>query len=253
MGLGYHPPVRYPVALVLAASLGCAAENPPPKTGDAPKAEAKASAAAKPDATEAPAKADPSLKRWSFDEGAAGSIPEGFRLLETASTSTPATWGLMEDESAPSGGKGFGVLETKNAGQTYNVALAPDFEATDVELNVSVKATTGEQDQGGGVVFRAKDARDYYIARWNPLEKNVKFYVVVAQQRTALVAADIDLDPSQWHTMRVIVEGKRMELFMNEASVLVAEDETLTGPGAIGLWTKADAATWFDDLTAQTL
>jgi hypothetical protein len=242
--------VRYPVALVLAASIGCAAENPPPQTGA--KAEAQTDpkpAEVKPSPAENPAQPDASLKRWSFDAGEAGSIPDGFRVLETAAAGTPATWGVMEDKSAPSGGKGFGVLATKNKGQTYNVALAPGFEGTDVELTVSVKATTGEQDQGGGVVFRAKDAKDYYIARWNPLEKNVRFYVVVAEQRSAFKAADVDLDPSQWHTMRVIVEGKRMELFMNDTSVLVAEDETLTGPGAVGLWTKA----WFDDLTAQTL
>lgn len=244
--------MRYAVALVLVASIGCAAENPPPKTGA--KADHTGAKTPSEPATEAaPANPTPSLRRWSFDAGAAGSIPDGFRVLETASKNTPATWGVMEDKSAPSGGKGFGVLETANEGQTYNVALAPQFEAADVELTVSVKATTGEQDQGGGVVFRAKDARDYYIARWNPLEKNVKFYVVVAEQRTTIKVADVDLDPSQWHTLRVIVEGKRMELFMNETSVLIAEDETLTGPGAVGLWTKADAATWFDDLTAQTL
>lgn len=251
--MGYHPRVRYPVALLLAASIGCAAENPPPKTGAKAEAKPDAKAPPEPASEETPAKPDASLKRWSFDAGAAGSIPEGFRVLETASKGTPATWGVVEDKSAPSGGKGFGVLQTENKGQTYNVALAPEFEAADVELNVSVKATTGEQDQGGGVAFRAKDASDYYIARWNPLEKNVKFYVVVAEQRTTIEIADVDLDPSQWHTLRVIVEGKRMEMFMNDTSVLVTEDETLTGPGAVGLWTKADAATWFDDFTAQTL
>ena len=197
--------------------------------------------------------ADPSLTRWSFDEGAPGSVPSGFELLETASTGTPATWGVVEDAAAPSGGKGFGVLETLNHGQTYNVALAPGVEASDVELTVSVKADAGEQDQGGGLVWRARGASDYYIARWNPLEKNVRFYVVVNEQRSAFKAADVDLDPTQWHTMRVIAEGKRMELFMDETSVLVAEDETLTEPGRVGLWTKADAATWFDDLTAQVL
>ncbi|MCR9160887.1 MAG: hypothetical protein ACE37F_10670 [Nannocystaceae bacterium] len=243
--------MRYPIALIFAGSLGCAAENPPPKTG--------ADASAEPQPRPSPAQAGPSraptdpLRRWSFDAGPAGSIPAGFRVLETASKGTLATWGVVDDASAPSGGKAFGVVETKNSGQTYNLALAPNFEATDVELTVSVKATTGKQDQGGGLAFRANGARDYYIARWNPLEKNVKFYVVTAQQRTALVAADIDLDPAVWHTMRVIVEGTRMELFMDETSVLVAEDDTLGGPGSVGLWTKADAATWFDDLTAQTL
>lgn len=249
----YHRAVRYGSVLLLALLVGCDsnAETPSQDTKSAPaKAEPESKTPGK-----APAKSESaaSLQRWSFDDGTDGSIPAGFELLETASAGTPATWGIVSDAGAPSGGKGFGVLKTANRGQTYNVALAPEFTATDVELTVSVKADTGEQDQGGGVVFRAKGATDYYIARWNPLEKNVRFYMVVGEQRSAFAAAEVDLDPSDWHTMRVIAEGKRFELFMNETSVLVAEDETLAGPGRIGLWTKADAATWFDDLTAQKL
>lgn len=234
---------------VLLVALGCDAQGPAPSQPKKKTPETQDAEAGGPP----PAKTGSPLKRWAFDEGAPGSVPTGFELLETATAGAPATWGVVADASAPSGGKGFGVLTTQNKGQTYNVALAPGFEAADVELTVSLKPDAGTQDQGGGVVFRAQGARDYYVARWNPLEKNVRFYVVVAEQRSAFKAADIDLDPSQWHTMRVIVEGPRMELFMNETSVLVANDETLKGPGRIGLWTKADAATWFDDLTAQNL
>ncbi len=196
---------------------------------------------------------DSTLQQWAFDATAVGTMPAGFDALETASTNTPATWGVVADGTAPSGGRGFGVLGTTNLGQTYNVALAPTFEATDVDLSVSLKPSSGEQDQGGGLAFRAKGASDYYVARWNPLEKNVRFYVVVGEQRSAFAAAEIDLDPSSWHTMRILAEGTRLELFMDGTSVLVTEDDTLPGPGRIGLWTKADAATWFDDLTAQKL
>lgn len=235
---------------LLVVALSCDAQDAAPtqpqrKTPDAPAAQEPKSAAV-------PKTGSP-LERWAFDGGTPGSIPAGFELLETAAAGTPAKWGVVADAAAPSGGKGFGVLSTTNAGQTYNVALAPGFEAADVELTVSLKADSGTGDQGGGVVFRAQGATDYYIARWNPLEKNVRFYVVVGEQRSAFKAADLDLDASQWHTMRVIVEGARMELFMDEQSVLVAEDETLKAAGRIGLWTKADAATWFDDLTAQNL
>ncbi len=235
---------------LLVVALGCDAQDAAPAESKHKAAEPPATEDAK---TAVPAKTGSPLERWDFDAGAAGSTPAGFELLETAAAGTPATWGVVADPAAPSGGKGFGVLNTTNTGQTYNVALAPGFEATDVELTVSLKADAGTQDQGGGVVFRAQGSRDYYIARWNPLEKNVRFYVVVSEQRSAFKAAELDLDPSQWHTMRVIVEGSRMELFMDETSVLVAEDETLKTPGRIGLWTKADAATWFDDLTAQKL
>ena len=246
----YHRLVR---TMFLAAVLLAAGCDAPGASSTGPK---KTEPVAEPQPTaQAPEtpKAKSPLERWAFDTDTAGSSPAGFELLETASAGTPAQWGVLEDPTAPSGGKGFGVLSTRNTGQTYNVALAPGFAAQDVELTVSLKPRSGTQDQGGGVVFRAQGARDYYVARWNPLEKNVRFYVVVAEQRSAFKAADLELDPTQWHTMRVLVEGPRMELFMDEDSVLVANDETLKGPGRIGLWTKADAATWFDDLTAQNL
>ena len=238
-----------PFALVLLAcnSTKPAEEAPPDKP------EAKAAAPAEPTAPPQKTATGPALERWDFDGLADGAAPEGFDLLETASVGRPATWGGAKDPQAPSGGTAFGVLETTNEGQTYNLALAPGFESTDVELTVAVKARTGKQDQGGGVAFRADGASNYYIARWNPLEKNVRFYVVVNQQRSAFAAADIDLDPSRWHTMRVIAEGNRFELFMDETSVLVTNDDTLGAKGRIGLWTKADAATLFDDLTAQAL
>lgn len=235
--------------------MGCDSKDPPAPTQAEAPTKADTPTKAETPTKAAPAAASPTaaLKRWSFDDLKPGAVPEGFELLETASTGTPATWAGVEDAAAPSGGRGFGITKTTNLGQTYNVALAPAFTAKDVELTVAIKPTTGKQDQGGGVVFRAKGARDYYVARWNPLEKNVRFYVVVGEQRSAFAAADVDLDPTRWHTMRVIVEGDRFELFMNGDSVLVTKDETLTGPGRIGLWTKADAATWFDDLTAQQL
>ena len=112
---------------------------------------------------------------------------------------------------------------------------------------------TGETDQGGGVVLRANGAEDYYIARWNPLEKNVKFYIVRAQHRDMIAKADIDLDIGKWHALRVLAEGDRFEIFVGEATVLEVRDATLPGPGLIGLWTKADAATRFDDFVVNAL
>lgn len=241
--------------LPLAFSLLACSGTTPAASETKAKTDAKAPAAAKSEPEPEPAKTatGAALERWAFDDLAAGAAPKGFDLLETASVGRPATWGGAKDAAAPSGGTAFGVLETTNEGQTYNLALAPGFESTDVELTVAVKAQTGKQDQGGGVAFRADGPSNYYIARWNPLEKNVRFYVVVNEQRSAFAAADIDLDPTQWHTMRVLAEGNRFELFMNEKSVLVTHDDTLEGKGRIGLWTKADAATLFDDLTAQAL
>ncbi len=220
-----------------------------PATPPPPPAQPSQPDAAKPKAPSP----TPSGPQWAFDTDPVGTTPAGFERLETASVGHPATWGVVKDVTAPSGDRVFGVLASTNAGQTYNLALAPDFETTDVDVSVALKAVSGSEDQGGGVVFRARGASDYYIARWNPLEKNARFYVVDNEQRSAFAVVELDLEPKAWHTLRVIAEGPRMELFMDEESVLVANDETHSGPGRIGLWTKADAATLFDDLAAQPL
>lgn len=149
---------------------------------------------------------------------------------------------------AVSGTRVFGIAETRNAGQTYNLALLEATSLRDGAVAVSVRAHSGHQDRGGGLVFRARDADHYYVARWNPLENNVRFYVVQGGTRTPLGRTDVELDPEVWHRLEVLFAGDRFELLVDERSVLTVSDSTFPGPGKVGLWTKADAATWFDDL-----
>ena len=120
---------------------------------------------------------------------------------------------------------------------------------TDVDISVMVKSGTGELDQGGGPIWRVTDENNYYIARWNPLENNARFYVVQGGVRSALAKVELDLPTDQWHSLRVVAEGNAMQLFIDDDPVLQATDETHKGAGGIGLWTKADAATLFDDLS----
>lgn len=186
-------------------------------------------------------------RTWTFDSD--GPIPAGFRVAETASVGTPATWATVKADDAPSPPTVFGVTESANAKTSYNLAIADGVSMTDVDITVMVKAVSGVKDQGGGPIWRVKDADNYYIARWNPLEKNVRFYVVQGGVRSALAAATVELPTDRYHSLRVIAEGTTMELLVNDEPVLRAEDSMHTGPGSVGLWTKADAATLFDDLS----
>lgn len=102
------------------------------------------------------------------------------------------------------------------------------------------------------MVFRARDADNYYVARWNPLEENARFYVVEHGRRSPLGKADVKLDPKAWHRLEVLVAHQRFELLIDDRSALVVEDATLPEAGRTGLWTKADAATWFDDFSAHS-
>lgn len=225
--------------------------------GDSP---APQKASAGPEAAAPPAKPAPAqpaagaeskngARTWTFDEDSVDAIPAGVRPAETGGVGTPATWAIVARDDAPSPPHAFGVTATQNTGHVYNVALWGDTAVADVDLQVMVHAVDGKQDQGGGVVWRAKDADNYYLARWNPIENNVRFYVVLAGHRSTLAKADVDLDPGRWHELRVVAQGKSLQCFLDDEPVMQIEDESLTGAGAIGLWTKADAATLFDDLS----
>jgi hypothetical protein len=132
----------------------------------------------------------------------------------------------------------------------FNVLLA-DGAGRDVELSVALRAQQGEIDQGGGLVWRAQDGASYYIARWNPLESNVRAYKVVAGKRQQLASADVELDPRAWHTLAVRMRGELIECELDGRQLLEARDATFAGAGRVGLWTKADARTLFDDLVLK--
>lgn len=171
------------------------------------------------------------------------------RIAETGGQDTPATWAVVADESAPTKPHAFGVTESRNSKKTYNLALFEGTSHGDVDLQVMVKAVSGQLNQGGGPIWRVKDEGHYYIARWDPVEDNAYLYVVQSGQRTALGKVDLELDHDAWHTLRVVAEGPRIELFIDDKPVLTVQDASLTEPGMIGLWTKSDAATLFDDLS----
>ena len=190
-----------------------------------------------------------SRRSWTFDDLQPGSIPAGVRLAETGAVGTPATWAVVEDPSAPSRPHAFGVVASANDKKTYNLALLEGVRDGDVDLQVSLRAVSGQLNQGGGLVWRAKGADDYYLARWDPLEDNVYIYVVQGGARTALAKADLELDHDAWHVLRVIARSSQIELFIDDTPVLSVEDSTFPLPGMVGLWTKSDAATRFDDLS----
>lgn len=231
--------------------LGCPSKTPETADAKAKPAEAKPAEAKAEVGAKADSKASAAEARDDFRRGVPGAMPPGWTRAKTLASDTPATWAIVADETAPSPPHAFAVTESKNRGLIYNVSLRDGLEFQDVDISVAVRAGTGEEDQGGGVVFRADGVDNYYVARWNPLEHNARFYKVVDQVRSAFAAVDTKLDPSKWHTLRVLTEGPNFELFIDGESVLEATDNSIPNAGAVGLWTKADAATFFDDFVVS--
>lgn len=122
-----------------------------------------------------------------------------------------------------------------------------------MDISVRVKAVSGKQDQGGGPIWRARGKDDYYIARWNPLEDNFRVYFVKNGRRKQLGSANVDAPPDQWHTIRIVMMGQKIEAYLNGKKLITVEDSSFAEAGMVGLWTKADAATSFDDLSVKPL
>jgi hypothetical protein len=237
------------LALSCAALTACGAEAPSRPARAAPATRTSDAPADGTAPTPAPRAAAKNARTWTFDDALVGQVPAGFRLVEAGGAGTPATWAVVADPSAPTQPHAFGITESRNTKQTYNIALVEGTRYGDVDLQVMVKAGPGELNQGGGVVWRALDTESYYVARWDPLERNAYLYLVQGGARTALAKLDVELDPEAWHALRVVAEGARIELYIDDRPMLAAENAELTEPGMIGLWTKSDAATRFDDLS----
>jgi hypothetical protein len=191
-----------------------------------------------PPATE-PGESQGAVRSWGFDEGA------------PVFSAAVGQWSVAADPEAPSPPRILAQEATSDAA-VYNLALLQGTSFGDLELGVKLKAIAGEIDQGGGLVWRARDARNYYVARWNPLEGNFRVYKVVEGVRTQLGTAEVPAEAG-WRALRVRMRGDDIECELDGRTWLHARDATFREPGAVGLWTKADARTRFDDLVAREL
>src|SRR5262245_33795426 len=190
-------------------------------------------------------------KVWDFDKDATGKLPEGWSIRETHSSKAKGIWEVIADPTAPSKPNVLSLVKTENTGGTFNLAIAEKTSYKDLDLSVKMKANTGKEDQGGGLIWRAKDEDNYYICRNNPLESNFRVYKVVNGKRTQLDSADVKTEAGKWHTLRAVMVGDRIACYLDGKKLLEAKDDTFKDAGMIGFWTKADAASSFDDLTVR--
>jgi hypothetical protein len=186
-----------------------------------------------------------SMQWSSFDLVPAGGHPgrASFGCFESCSGS----WRAVERADAPSPPH---VLLQDGAGakDDFNLALVTGVTAAEGTLIVRLRAIDGEIDQGGGLAWRAQSPRDYYLVRWNPLENNLRAYVVKDGVRRMLASDGVELADG-WHTLAVTFDDERIEVSLDDRVMVLAFDHAAELPaGRYGVWTKADARTEFDDL-----
>jgi hypothetical protein len=178
-----------------------------------------------------------------FDDAKVGALPSGWFAGVTGQGQPK--WTVETDASAPSKPN---VLKQSGEG-TYPWCVKADTKLTDGFVEVKFKALTGKEDQAAGVVWRWKDRDNYYIARANALEDNVRIYHFLNGKRTQFKGANLKVTPNEWHTLRVDFAGARFTVTYDGQKLFEAEDNKITGSGAVGVWTKADSVTAFDDFS----
>ena len=188
-----------------------------------------------------------------FDDVPVGRIVPGWNVEATRQDGPLATWAVVADATAPSGGKVLALTKTNhNSGGTFNLCWTDKISFLNGEISVRFKANTGEEDQGGGVIWRAQDKDNYLIARFNPLEDNFRIYTVLKGRRRTLASAKIALAAGKWHTLKITQEGNVFAGYLNGEKLLEGSCDVFPNAGGVGLWTKADAVTSFDNFTLST-
>jgi Domain of Unknown Function (DUF1080) len=189
----------------------------------------------------------------SFEGQPVGSVPAGFTVALTGN-GKPPVWVLQQ---SPDGKGGVVVAQTSAEATDYRFPLLvyDTISAADVDLSVTFQAVSGSEDQAAGLVWRYRDANNYYVVRANALEDNVVLYKVQNGRRIDLplkgkgktYGATAPVPRKVWNTLAVQVRGSTFAVSLNGKALYEVDDTTFPAAGKIGLWTKADSVTLFKD------
>ena len=179
----------------------------------------------------------------NFDQEKAGALPAGWECGVTGNGKP--RWTVDADGSAPSAPN---VLRQSGSG-TFPWCVKKNTSIADGFVEVKFKSEKGREDQAGGVVWRWQNGDNYYVARANALEDNVSLYYTEGGRRNTIKYVDAPVPPNVWHSLRVEFSGSRIKVFLNGKPHIEEDNSRISGAGAVGVWTKADSVTAFDDFS----
>jgi hypothetical protein len=186
-----------------------------------------------------------------IDRMTAGMPPAGFSFARTGRGSE-GEWIVVAD---PTAGAGLAIEQTSTDTTDYRFPLAIHASLSEKNLKAQIrfKAVGGKVDRAAGIAVRVEDPDNYYIARANALEDNVRFYRVVAGKRQQLGTANIRVTSGEWHTLTLEAQGERFAVSYDGAMLFEIADNTFDEAGGVALWTKSDSVTRFDVMTITPL
>jgi hypothetical protein len=187
---------------------------------------------------------------WNFDKEVAGKAPPGFTFSRTGNGKL-GRWVVYPENGAPSGANVLAQLDSDGTDYRFPIAVANEPLLRNLRLSVRCKPVSGKVDQACGLVFRYRDENNYYVTRANALEDNVRLYSVVNGKRYQFASWSGHVSSGTWHELRADANDDRFEVYWDGNKVIDASDKTFADEGKIGLWTKADSVTYFDDLVVE--
>ena len=183
----------------------------------------------------------------NFDQDKAGALPAGWKSGVTGRGSPK--WTVEKDDTAPTPPN---VLKQSGSG-TFPWCVKSEASIENGSVEVKFKPISGREDAAGGLVWRWKDGDNYYVARANALEDNVSLYYTQNGRRITLKYVDAPVPRNTWHTLRAEFSGKKIRVILDGKPYIEMDDDHISGTGAVGVWTKADSVTLFDDFSYGTL
>jgi hypothetical protein len=195
------------------------------------------------------------VRKMDFEQDAVGQPPKGFVFGLTGRVGARGRWVVQQE----AGGKYLAQLDADRTSARFPVAVLSDVSAAQVDLSVRFNPVSGRVDQAGGLVWRFQDEDNYYLVRANALEDNVVAYKVQNGRRTDVpvkgegrtYGKKAEVPSGQWSTLRVTADGSTFSVYFNGSKLYDVADSTFARPGRVGVWTKADSVTQFDDLTVD--
>lgn len=191
-------------------------------------------------------------RSWSFDSLGADQQPTGFSFARTG-RGRPGHWVVRAAGDAPSAPNVLAQEDDDRTDCRFPVAVADAPLLADVSVAVRCKPVSGNVDRACGIVWRYRDENNYYLTRANALEDNVTSYYVQDGRRVEVKRVKVTVSAEAWHTLRADMRGDHIEVYFNGAKLIDVRDSRFSVPGKIGVWTKADSRTLFDDLTVTEL
>jgi hypothetical protein len=180
-----------------------------------------------------------------------GAPPDDFDFVRTGQGG-PGQWTVVADTTATDG-RAIEQTSIERTDYRFPLAIHRPLSARDVDVSLRFKAVAGNVDRAGGIAVRLTDPDNYYVARANALEDNVRFYRMVKGRREQIAGADLKVPAGAWHTLGLKAQGNRFTIMFDDGELYTATDNTMGGAGRVALWTKADSVTRFDRIEIKTL